>query len=515
MNCTRITDLLPEYLEGALDDSEKSTVEEHLAGCESCSAELQRLERYFQAMGGLERHRAPADFLRNVHARIERESPWRRLLARLFLPLKIKLPLEAAGVVAVALLILTFYLGAPGTKVELQKELQGVRTPARTAVTDQAPAPVPAPTPAPSASQAPVPSQAPAAAPPQTREKASGEVAAPALPTPKALPSGKADVVTPPQVQDQPRAEVPVRGPAELPEKGRMESEKKVEMGVSAPVPEKKRMERADSTGAGAPAPVSAPAPAPSTSKTPLPGQAPVPPAPKAREQAPVEVAAPAPASRRLVARAAPPELVLSLELRASATPPAAGAVGKAAESAAEQEDSQPMHAKRLSDTEAVSTQEKAKEPGTLAGRAGGAAARRAQAPSWGARRAPAPQDRAKAEKPAGPPIAQFSPAPPPMGFDERQQTPAIPADVSAELSKLVTAAGGKILTQELDQETGRPRTVVAEVPTRGYSAFLSSLNGIGRIRKIPDLPPGAEREARIRLRIEISTGSSMKTLAK
>ncbi len=96
------------------------------------------------------------------------------------------------------------------------------------------------------------------------------------------------------------------------------------------------------------------------------------------------------------------------------------------------------------------------------------------------------------------------------MGYDGRQQAPASPVEVSAELSKLVTAAGGRILTQELDQETGRPRTVVAEVPARGYPAFISSLNGIGRIRKLPGLPPGTGREARIRLRIELSMGRTI-----
>ena len=44
MSCEMIKDLLPLYLDGVCSNDSKSAVEEHLAVCENCKAELQAMQ---------------------------------------------------------------------------------------------------------------------------------------------------------------------------------------------------------------------------------------------------------------------------------------------------------------------------------------------------------------------------------------------------------------------------------------------------------------------------------------
>lgn len=43
LSCEIIKDLLPLYYDGVCSDESKAAVEEHLAGCEGCKAELQSM----------------------------------------------------------------------------------------------------------------------------------------------------------------------------------------------------------------------------------------------------------------------------------------------------------------------------------------------------------------------------------------------------------------------------------------------------------------------------------------
>lgn len=109
MDCTNVQQLLDEYLEGALDERERKLVEEHLASCGDCTRSMAFLRAYRREMRNLRAVRAPADFLRNVHSRMRERRPFRDLLVRLFSPSGLKLPLELAGVTAVALAALVLF----------------------------------------------------------------------------------------------------------------------------------------------------------------------------------------------------------------------------------------------------------------------------------------------------------------------------------------------------------------------------------------------------------------------
>jgi hypothetical protein len=112
MECSRINELFSEYLDEVLDDSTRRTVEEHLAACGSCAEELSELRSCLAALGSLDTVTAPGDFLEQVRERIEREEQtsflgW--LKAKLFFPLRVKIPLEVAGLAMAALLVVFIY----------------------------------------------------------------------------------------------------------------------------------------------------------------------------------------------------------------------------------------------------------------------------------------------------------------------------------------------------------------------------------------------------------------------
>lgn len=101
MKCDDVKLLLDEYLEGSLPAGDAAQVKEHLGKCAGCRGELQFLRKYLKKTGSFPVLRAPDDFLENIHRKID--APARNaLVTRLFFPLKIKVPLEAAALLALA-----------------------------------------------------------------------------------------------------------------------------------------------------------------------------------------------------------------------------------------------------------------------------------------------------------------------------------------------------------------------------------------------------------------------------
>ncbi len=110
MRCGKAHLLLDDYLRGTLASAERDAVAEHLVSCGKCSAELEFLKRYREGLASVPPLRAPAGFLAKVRDGIARDTAARPaarrgIIGRLFLPLKIKLPLEAAGLLATAALV--------------------------------------------------------------------------------------------------------------------------------------------------------------------------------------------------------------------------------------------------------------------------------------------------------------------------------------------------------------------------------------------------------------------------
>lgn len=109
MRCPEIKSKLSDYLDHEVERLARTKMDEHFASCTDCRRELESLRMIRTELQSLPRVPAPAGFLDAVHQRIARDSWRRRIFQRLFQPLHWKLPLELAGVLASALLIVFSY----------------------------------------------------------------------------------------------------------------------------------------------------------------------------------------------------------------------------------------------------------------------------------------------------------------------------------------------------------------------------------------------------------------------
>jgi hypothetical protein len=102
MTCDHARAMFSELADQAVPDAERAACEAHLAACPDCRREWETLQRMLALLRGMPRLRAPAGFAARVLGAVP-PTPWhRRLLRGLFVPLPVKLPLEAAALVLVA-----------------------------------------------------------------------------------------------------------------------------------------------------------------------------------------------------------------------------------------------------------------------------------------------------------------------------------------------------------------------------------------------------------------------------
>lgn len=118
MECQKIKELLNEYIDGTIDVQLKELVEGHLSGCSNCAQELDSLKAYLKTVGSLEKVDAPENFLQSVNEKLENENPKLQeqpdfepepetedVKQKFFMPFRLKLPLEALGVLATVLIV--------------------------------------------------------------------------------------------------------------------------------------------------------------------------------------------------------------------------------------------------------------------------------------------------------------------------------------------------------------------------------------------------------------------------
>lgn len=70
-------------------------------------------EEYLKRMSSLPKIKAPGDFLRKVHERIERRSAFEKITRALFVPVRVKVPLELAAMAAAILIVSTIGIKKP------------------------------------------------------------------------------------------------------------------------------------------------------------------------------------------------------------------------------------------------------------------------------------------------------------------------------------------------------------------------------------------------------------------
>ena len=113
MSCHDARELFSALLDEALGADERPALDAHLAGCAECRRELERFRGAVALVRGLEPARAPAGFVDRVLAAARPLPWWRRLARALVFPLPVKLPLEAAAIVLVGVIVGLVYRQAP------------------------------------------------------------------------------------------------------------------------------------------------------------------------------------------------------------------------------------------------------------------------------------------------------------------------------------------------------------------------------------------------------------------
>jgi len=108
MDCNTIREKLADFVEDALTGQDRGEVEGHLKRCDACRREHASLKAYFMEMETLDRMNPPPDFLKQVHARIDKPPGIRAFFQSLLVPLHVKLPLELAAMALIALTVVWF-----------------------------------------------------------------------------------------------------------------------------------------------------------------------------------------------------------------------------------------------------------------------------------------------------------------------------------------------------------------------------------------------------------------------
>lgn len=113
MNCAEVQRYLSDFLDKSLDNERVRAIEDHLAACSWCSEEMASLAECRRLVFGLPAVELPVGFTNRVMARVREAANPPNLWERLFLPLRIKIPLQATAVVLIAVLVVYIYQKEP------------------------------------------------------------------------------------------------------------------------------------------------------------------------------------------------------------------------------------------------------------------------------------------------------------------------------------------------------------------------------------------------------------------
>src|SRR5213593_699944 len=143
MTCHDAREQFSALVDDALATEERAAVDAHLATCADCRRELQRFRDTVALVRAVGPVRAPAGFVdRALEA--ARPVPWyRRLVRGLFLPWPVKLPMEAAAIVLVAVGVALVYRGAPEIQQSARVDSIAPMRQAAENTAPQAPSPTP------------------------------------------------------------------------------------------------------------------------------------------------------------------------------------------------------------------------------------------------------------------------------------------------------------------------------------------------------------------------------------
>src|SRR5262249_12023004 len=113
MKCEEVQKHLSDFLDSSFDVERAKEIEDHLAACSLCSEEAPSLAACQRLVSGLPVVEPPVGFTTRVMARVREAAHPPSLWQRLFLPLRIKIPLQATAVVLIAMLAAYIYQKEP------------------------------------------------------------------------------------------------------------------------------------------------------------------------------------------------------------------------------------------------------------------------------------------------------------------------------------------------------------------------------------------------------------------
>lgn len=122
MNCAGIKGLLSEYIDGVLDAQTETVIKEHISTCADCHKEMEELKALIKDIGSFEQAMAPDDFLDRVHKRIESRFDFAKIIKTLFVPMRIKIPVQLVTATATAVLVFSI-IQLPQPEKQVEEEL--------------------------------------------------------------------------------------------------------------------------------------------------------------------------------------------------------------------------------------------------------------------------------------------------------------------------------------------------------------------------------------------------------
>jgi hypothetical protein len=106
MNCEEVQTRISEYLERSLDAISMKSIEVHLSSCSRCRVDTVSLADCIQEVARLPMVDPPVGFTQRVMAQVREINENPTLWERLFLPMRVKIPLQATAVVLIGALAL-------------------------------------------------------------------------------------------------------------------------------------------------------------------------------------------------------------------------------------------------------------------------------------------------------------------------------------------------------------------------------------------------------------------------
>ncbi len=180
MTCDEAREAFSDLYDGALSGAPLAALDRHLEGCPACREEWDLFLKTVVALDGLGGAEPSPGFAARVLERVQASPWWRRAAETLFVPVRVKVPMQALGLVLVAFTAVMIFQRSPDLR--RQAEVRVAPEPAaRQATPPPASPPTPA-QPAPPAAGRSTPQQpvgraegpAPTAAP-RTEDKGAGE----------------------------------------------------------------------------------------------------------------------------------------------------------------------------------------------------------------------------------------------------------------------------------------------------------------------------------------------------